>query len=108
LARPRKIIDEKRIDELAELGMTDEDIGLVIGLSKSNLTRYRTRIQRGRAKLKIQLLEAMREKAITEKNPSLIKWMTINLCGWSDQVVYTDISTPKKTTIEIKLPNNPA
>lgn len=85
MAPPRKKLDEKLIQSLAQAGCTDEEIAVHLECSPDTLTRrYADILKRGRGQLKMSLRRAQVKKAFGGDNTMLI-WLGKNLLGQKDR-----------------------
>src|ERR1700733_9807607 len=64
MARPRKQIDEKKVEQLAEIGCSEKEIGLLVGCSDDLLERrFAGALKRGRARRNHNLRKLQYESA---------------------------------------------
>ena len=91
MARPRKLIDQKQVEELARIGCTEEDMAAVLGVSVDTLQRrkrasaeFRGAIEKGRASLRNSLRRLQVKKAL-EGNVTMLIWLGKQLLGQSDR-----------------------
>jgi len=91
MARPRKLIDQKQVEELARIGCTEPDMAAVLGVSVDTLQRrkrasaeFRGAIEKGRASLRNSLRRLQVKKAL-EGNVTMLIWLGKQLLGQSDR-----------------------
>lgn len=87
MARPFKLKDEqlKILEQLAAINCSYEEMGAVMGINPSNLTRnYAQLIESGRAKGRMSLKRKQYEMA-NGGNVALLIWLGKQLLGQSDK-----------------------
>ena len=84
MARPKKVIDETQVIELAKLGCTQEEIACVLQCSVDTLDRrFAETMKRGMAELKVSL-RRMQVKSAEGGNVTAQIWLGKNLLGQSE------------------------
>lgn len=85
-------LDPSQCEEMASWDCTLEEIARGLGVSISTLDRRRKEdsefdeaIARGRARIRMTLRKAQLKSAIKEGNPSMLKWMGIQMLGQTDK-----------------------
>ena len=81
--RPSKLgkIDLRQVESLAALGLTDEDIALVLGIGERTLERYKKdpdfwhALKRGKIKADSQVAKRLYEKAMNGDTTAMIFWL---------------------------------
>ena len=85
MARPRKIINEDLISELAGLHCSVEEIARVVGVSPATLKRnYKPAINRGTDWLKTSL-KRKQFKTAMQGNVKMLIWLGIQYLGQSNK-----------------------
>lgn len=86
MARPIKKVDVKQIETLAAINCSYAEIGAVVDLDPSTLTRrYAQFIQKGREQGKSSLKRKMWEIAMSG-NVSMCIWLSKQMLGYTDKV----------------------
>ena len=89
MARPRIILDEPKIVELAAKGYIMQEIATFMGVSDDTLTRnYADAIKRGH-RLRDGGLRAKQVEEAMKGNPTMLIWLGKNLLNQSDRRDYT-------------------
>jgi len=83
--RPRKPVNPAQIEKLAAIGCTQEEIGLVLGISVDTLSRnFAESFKRGLATLK-ESLRRRQVKLAKEGSTTMLIWLGKQYLGQSDQ-----------------------
>jgi hypothetical protein len=86
MARPKKIIDENLIEELAGLNCSYEEISKIVGVSVRTLHRnYGTVIKRGTESVKTSLRRKQYQIAM-KGNPALLIWLGKIILGQKERI----------------------
>lgn len=91
MARPKKQISEKLVEDLAGIGCTIPEIAKVAGCSESTIKRrFAPILEKGRAKLKTSIRR--HQIQVAEKgNVSMLIWLGKNYLGQADSPPPTDV-----------------
>jgi len=81
--RPSKYkkIDLKQVESLASLGLTDEEIALVLDISRTTLHYYKKKteflntIKKGKTKADVQIIKSLYDKATSGDTTAMIFWL---------------------------------
>lgn len=97
MAPPRKILDERQIEELASINCTVAEIAAVMGVDKRTLERrYAAVIQKGRECGKESLKRMMWGK-VKEGNVVMMIWLSKQMLGYTDKhESYNKVETKEK------------
>ena len=86
MARPRKEIDEDKLEQLASLGLSNGEIAAVLDCCPDTIERnYRKTLDWGREKRNASLRRKQYEIAIAG-NPTMLIWLGKQFLGQSDKV----------------------
>ena len=89
MARPRKIVDVKELENLAMIGCTVEEIGGILGISHDTITRrYASVLEKGRMRRNKSLRGKQFELAMKGDRTMLI-WLGKQVLGQSDKTHIT-------------------
>lgn len=99
--RPRKVVDKKVITRLAQIGCTDDEIELVLGVSSSTLQNFRETIQAGRANAALSV-RRMQFASARKGNVTMQIWLGKQLCSQRDKF---DHSGPNGGPMKIDIGN---
>jgi len=108
--RPSKYekINLKQVESLASLGLTDEEIALVLGISRSTLSYYKKKpefldtLKKGKTKADVQIVRSLYEKAKSGDTTSMIFWLKNRQSDkWKDRHASVGINTDGDVTINI-------
>lgn len=90
--RPPKKLDLAQVQSMASIGLTVDEIGLLLDLNRTTLWRrsqtdpeFRNAIEKGRANLRTSLRRRMYEQGVRDGNTTMLIWLSKNLLGWSDK-----------------------
>ena len=104
MARPKKAIDIKQVEELARIGCTEEDMAAVLGVSVDTIQRRKRAnaefcgaIKRGQAATRNSLRRLQLQKALSG-NVTMLIWLGKQLLGQRDQAS-TEFSGPGSSAI---------
>lgn len=77
MARPRKQIDQCKVEKLAKLGCSQAEIGSVLGCSPDTLhRRFAGALKKGNAELDISLRKKQIDVALKGRNPTtMLIWL---------------------------------
>lgn len=104
VGRPRIIIDEKVLANLASIGCTIEECASVLGVSARTLSRnYADIIEENRNKGKASLRKKMFDKAMKHDNTNMQIWLSKNYLGMKDRTVNETITEPLPLIIEAQV-----
>jgi transcriptional regulator with XRE-family HTH domain len=79
--------NQKQVESLSARGVTQVDIGLMLGISKPTLEKYyNNELQLGTAKANAQIAGALYNKAISGDTTSMIFWLKCR-AGWKEKIV---------------------
>jgi len=102
--------EEKFIEEgrrLTTLGLSHRSLGLYWGVSEDSITRWKERvpefaeaIKKGEGQRNVNLLAAMNEAALQNKNPAVLIFLAKNWLGYKD---YQEITGEGGEPISIKI-----
>lgn len=87
--RPRKKIQapEKQVEVLAGLNCSWDEIAAVLGISeKTARVHYHQAYKRGLHTGRASLKRRMWEKAVNDKNTTMMIWLSKNMLGYTDRV----------------------
>jgi hypothetical protein len=85
MARPRKEIDEDKLEQLASLGLSNSEIASVLDCSADTIERnYRETLEWGRNKRNASLRRKQYEIAVAG-NPTMLIWLGKQFLGQSDK-----------------------
>jgi hypothetical protein len=85
LARPRKLIDEKKVEQLAAIGCSEKEIGSLLGCSDDLLERrFAGALKRGRAR-RNQNLRKLQYEAAKRGNVTMQIWLGKQWLGQKDK-----------------------
>ena len=86
MARPRKEIDEDKLEQLASLGLSNGEIAAVLDCCPDTIERnYRKTLDWGREKRNASLRRKQYEIAIAG-NPTMLIWLGKQFLGQSDKI----------------------
>jgi hypothetical protein len=86
MARPRKEIDEDKLEQLASLGLSNAEIAAVLDVSPDTIERnYRETLDWGRNKRNASLRRKQYEIAMSG-NPTMLIWLGKQFLEQSDKV----------------------
>jgi len=75
MARPRKEIDERKVEQLAAIGRSEKEIGQLVGCSENLLERrFAGALKRGRAR-RNQNLRQLQYEAVKRGNAMMQIWL---------------------------------
>ena len=101
MGRPQKSIDEKVIENLSQIGCTQEEIGGVMGVSARTLQRnYAEIIEQNKNKGRASLRKKMWEKALKKDSTHMQIWLSKNELNMRDKVETQNITEPLPLIIE--------
>jgi transcriptional regulator with XRE-family HTH domain len=104
VGRPRIIIDEKVLANLASIGCTIEECASVLGVSARTLSRnYAEIIEENKNKGKASLRKKMFDKAMKHDNTHMQIWLSKNYLGMKDRTVNETITEPLPLIIEAQV-----
>jgi len=85
MARPQKPINEELVEKLARLGCTGEEIGFVVGVDKSTISRrFATIVAKGGNRLKISI-RRMQLKTARKGNVAMQIWLGKQYLGQAEK-----------------------
>ena len=88
--RPRTLVDEKRVIELASKGLTVEEIGAFENVSHDTIQRhYAGALEKGRQLCNASIRSKQVELALNG-NPTMLIWLGKQRLGQSDKVENTE------------------
>ena len=97
-----------RVEKLAGLGATEEDIAAELQIPVKRLQkRFRRELARGNALGKHRILERLYEQADSGKNTSAIALWVKARCGWRDSGSTPDGPTYINSLLEIQIRPDP-
>ena len=100
LGRPKIIIDEKVVANLASIGCTQEEIASVLGVSRRTLQRHFAQIiEENKNKGKASLRRKMFEIAL-KGNSNMLIWLSKNELNMRDKIETQNIVEPLPLIIE--------
>lgn len=109
--RPRIELNEDQAEQLATIGCTDEEIGLVLGCSPDTVSRrkadtpeFAARLAKGRATLKSSLRRAQYESGIKHLNVKMLIWMGKQLLDQRDRQSH-EITGPDGGPVQLVTPD---
>jgi hypothetical protein len=89
MARPRKEIDEDKLEQLASLGLSNAEIAAVLDVSPDTIERnYRETLDWGRNKRNASLRRKQYEVAMSG-NPTMLIWLGKQFLDQKDKQEYT-------------------
>lgn len=89
--RPRAKLDEDALEDLAKIGCTDEEIGLILHCSADTLTRnFADRLKKGRAEMRMSLRRTQ-IKLAQEGNAALAIWLGKQYLGQKEPKLEIDV-----------------
>ena len=108
MARPRKEIDEDKLEQLASLGLSNAEIAAVLDVSHDTIERnYRETLDWGRNKRNASLRRKQYEIAMVG-NPTMLIWLGKQFLGQSDKNEVTGADGgPLQASITIKFVDPP-
>jgi hypothetical protein len=93
--RPKKVLDEEQIRELAQIQCTDTEIAAVMRVSVDTIHRnYAELIKEGREQGKKSLRRAQFQKAL-EGNPAMLIWLGKFYLGQKEEITLNAGSEPE-------------
>lgn len=96
MARPRIKIDPVEVEKLASLGLTNREIGIIVGASEATIgRRFASEIDKGRALLNRSLRRKQVEMALGG-NVTMLIWLGKNYLGQSDK---QDVTMPDQVNV---------
>ena len=102
MARPKIVIDENKVYELAKIHCTNEEIAASCNCSADTIERrFAGVIKRGREAGKEQLRRKMFEKA-AEGNTTIMIWLSKQHLGMSDKIADLADKPTEQTVINLK------
>ena len=85
MGRPRKVIDKEKLKQLAQLGLSNTEIGAVLDCSPDHIeTKYRKTLDWGRSRRNASLRRKQYEIAMSG-NPTMLIWLGKQFLGQSDK-----------------------
>jgi hypothetical protein len=85
MARPRKQIDEKQVEQMAAIGCSEKEIGLLLGCSDDLLERrFAGALKKGRAR-RNQNLRKLQYEAAKAGNVTMQIWLGKQFLGQKDK-----------------------
>src|SRR5258708_13941286 len=118
MARPRKQVDAAKVEQLASVGCTPEEIGLLFDASPRTITRrFGIPFQKGQSKLRHTLKRTLFKQAISGNTAALI-FPTKVYCGLREtpdttinfsanavggQVIFSEETNKQHENIHLKL-----
>lgn len=100
-------VDEVEFNELVRRGAKWEQLEHYYQVSKTILLmHFEGLYNKSQAELQIELIAAMRNVAIADRNPQMLKWLSQNWLGMSDQsrvVVQTEQLSPEEVDRQLKV-----
>lgn len=89
MARPRKQVDVSLLEGLARIGCTDEEMGVLLGVSSDTLVRrFAEHIKKGRAEMKMSL-RRLQIKLAEQGNATMAIWLGKQNLGQKDKVEHS-------------------
>jgi hypothetical protein len=86
MARPRKDIDPEKVEALAGMGLSGEEIGAVLGCSRDLLyKRFSTVIKSGHEKRNASIRRAQFEAGVRKGNVTMLIWLGKQFLGQRDK-----------------------
>lgn len=90
--RPQKKLDLAQVEAMAAIGLTMDEIGHILDVSRTTLWQrakddpeFLNVLEKGQAKRNAGLRRRMWEGGVRDGNPTLLIWLSKNLLGWSDK-----------------------
>ena len=88
MARPRKVIDEALLENLAKIHCTNDEMANILGCSKDTLEkRFSATIKRGRDAGKLSLRRKLFQQALERDNMTALIWLSKQHLGMRDTPV---------------------
>ena len=101
--RPKIIVDEEILKNLASIGCPTYEIANVMGVSARTLKRnYADIIEQFREKGKASLRKKMWDKAVKKDNTNMQIWLSKNYLGMKDRTQTESIVEPLPLIIDAK------
>jgi len=101
--RPKIIVDEEILKNLASIGCPTYEIASVMGVSARTLKRnYAEIIDQYKEKGKASLRKKMWDKAVKKDNTNMQIFLSKNMLGMSDKVQQTNVTEPLPLIIDAK------
>ena len=99
--RPKLVLDERQIRELASIQCTMGEIAAVMGCSVDTLDRnYAEIISRGRDEGKMSLRRAQWNKAVKDGNPAMLIWLGKFYLGQKEEINFTSSEPDVRALLE--------
>ena len=101
--RPKLIIDQEILKNLASIGCPTYEIASVMNVSARTLKRnYADIIEQYREKGKASLRKKMWDKAVKKDNTNMQIWLSKNYLGMKDRTQNETITEPLPLIIDVK------
>lgn len=108
MARPRKNIDPKMVEQLAAIQCSYAEMAAVLSCNESTLTRrFAQAIKKGRETGKMSMKRAQYERAVNAKSDTMLIWLGKQYLGQTDKKeVYAESTVKQELSApEIELLN---
>ena len=91
VGKNKKVIHPDEVRKLAALGCTKTDIANYLGITTNTLIfNFNDDYIHGYEEMKLVLRKAMLDTAVTNKNPTMLIWLSKQYLGMTDQPTDTD------------------
>lgn len=101
MARPKKVIDPKQVEEMAAINCSVAEIAAVMDVDRRTIQRrFAASLEKGRDHGKASL-KRMMWKAASGGNITMMIWLSKQMLGYTDKVADATPAEDKSLTVEV-------